>query len=182
MEAGMVTIRHELPSDALQREALLDLNFGMKRQRKTSQRLRDGRLPAEGLTFSAADRNGRLIATLRLWDVIAGSAGPALLLGPVAVDSRYQARGIGRNLMEHAVAEARRLGHDAIMLVVDLAYYKRFGFSREAVTDLRLPGPVDRDRFLGLELTPGALDGAEGLVMASGSLAEADADSIRATA
>ena len=178
----MVTIRRELPIDVLQREALLDRNFGMKRQRKTSQRLRDGRIPAEGLAFSAAGRNGRLIATLRLWDVIAGSAGAALLLGPVAVDSRHQNHGIGRALMEHGVAEAKRLGHDAIILVGDLAYYQRFGFSREAVTDLHLPGPVDRDRFLGLELTPGALDGAEGLVMASGSFAEADADSIRATA
>ncbi|RPH73419.1 MAG: GNAT family N-acetyltransferase, partial [Hyphomicrobiales bacterium] len=38
------------------------------------------------------------------------------------------------------------------------------------VADLHLPGPVDRDRFLGLELVPGALDGAEGLVLASGPL------------
>jgi predicted N-acetyltransferase YhbS len=37
-----------------------------------------------------------------------------------------------------------------------------------------LPGPVDRARFLGLELTPGALDGAEGLVGAAGQLASGD--------
>jgi hypothetical protein len=36
---------------------------------------------------------------------------------------------------------------------------------------LHLPGPVERERFLGLELMPEALDGAEGLVMASGVLA-----------
>jgi hypothetical protein len=39
------------------------------------------------------------------------------------------------------------------------------------VADLHLPGPVDRDRFLGLELVSGALNGAESLVMASGDLA-----------
>ena len=38
------------------------------------------------------------------------------------------------------------------------------------IPDLHLPGPVERDRFLGVELSPGALDGAEGLVMASGAL------------
>jgi predicted N-acetyltransferase YhbS len=179
----MVTIRHELPGDAGPRESLLDRGFGKKRWRKTSQRLRDARLPAEGLAFVATGKGGKLIGTIRLWNVIAGSAGPALLLGPVAVDCRHQNRGIGGALMTHALAEARRLGHESVILVGDLPYYQRFGFSREAVTDLHLPGPVDRDRFLGLELVPGALDGAEGLVMASGRLdAEGEAELLRAIA
>jgi len=38
------------------------------------------------------------------------------------------------------------------------------------VADLHLPGPVDRARFLGIELIPGALDGAEGLVAGCGRL------------
>jgi predicted N-acetyltransferase YhbS len=46
-------------------------------------------------------------------------------------------------------------------------YYSRFGFTRNLVVDLHLPGPVDRNRFLGVELAPGSLDGAEELVMAS---------------
>jgi predicted N-acetyltransferase YhbS len=72
--------------------------------------------------------------------------------------------------MQHAIAEARTQGHQAVILVGDETYYRRFGFARSAVADLHLPGPVDRDRFLGLELVPGALDGAEGLVLASGPL------------
>ena len=36
------------------------------------------------------------------------------------------------------------------------------------VADLHLPGPVERARFLGIELVPGALDGAEGLVAGCG--------------
>jgi predicted N-acetyltransferase YhbS len=178
----MVTIRPELMSDAVQREALLDRAFGKRRLRKTSQRLRDGRLPAESLAFSATDGDERLIGTIRLWDVAAGAARPALLLGPVAVDGHHQNRGIGSRLIAHAIAEARRLGHGAIVLVGDLPYYERFGFSREAVVDLHLPGPVDRDRFLGLELSPGALDGAQGLVTASGKMIEAMEERIRATA
>ena len=50
-------------------------------------------------------------------------------------------------------------------------YCSRFGFTRNLVADLYLPGLVDRNRFLGVELVPEALDGAEGLVMASGALA-----------
>ena len=38
------------------------------------------------------------------------------------------------------------------------------------VADLHLPGPVERARFLGLELEPGALDGAEGLIAGCGRL------------
>lgn len=166
----MVTIRHELLSDISQREALLDRAFGKRRRAKTSERLREGRVAADGLAFSAVDGKGRLIGTLRLWDVIAGSAGPALLLGPLAVDCRHRARGLGAALMQRALNEARVKGHGAVILVGDAPYYGRFGFSAGKAAVLHLPGPVDRERFLGLELMPGALDGAEGLVMASGRL------------
>jgi predicted N-acetyltransferase YhbS len=166
----MVTIRAELLSDVTAREALLDRGFGKNRLRKTSQRFRDGRRPAEGLAFSAVNARGRVIGTLRLWNVEAGSAGPALLLGPLAVDGRYQGRGIGSQLMLHGLNMAKVLGHRAVVLVGDAPYYGRFGFAPHLVSDLHLPGPVDRARFLGLELVPGALDGAEGLVTASGAL------------
>ena len=167
----MVTIRAENSTDVAAREALLDRAFGRARQRKTSQRFRDDRLPAEGLAFTALSKTGRVIGTLRMWNVIAGSAGPSLLLGPLAVDARYQRRGIGRELMEHALNMAKVLGHVSVLLVGDEPYYSRFGFTRSLVADLHLPGPVERNRFLGLELVSGALDGSEGLVMASGALA-----------
>lgn len=167
----MIQIRTETAADTAARERLLDRAFGkQQRRRKTSERLREGRLPSEGLAFTAVDAKGRLVGTLRLWDVVAGSAGGALLLGPLAVDCKLQGQGIGAALMRHAMAEARRLGHAAIILVGDAPYYARFGFSRAPMADLHLPGPVDRARFLGIELIPGALDGAEGLVAGCGRL------------
>ena len=116
------------------------------------------------------DGKGKLVGTLRLWDVVAGSAGKALLLGPLAVDCKSQGQGIGAALMRHAMAQAKVLGHAAIILVGDAPYYARFGFDGALVADLHLPGPVDRARFLGIELIPGALDGAEGLVAGCGRL------------
>jgi predicted N-acetyltransferase YhbS len=172
----MVTIRAEFLSDVTPREALLDRAFGRGRNRKTSQRFREGRLPAEGLAFTALSKSGRVIGTLRMWNVIAGSAGQALLLGPLAVDGRHQGRGLGRAMMDHALNMAKVLGHNSVLLVGDEPYYGRFGFTRNVVADLHLPGPVDRNRFLGLELAPGALDGAEGLVAASGDSANSVAD------
>ena len=171
----MVTITSEVAADLAVRETLLDRAFGKReRRRKTSERLREGRLPAEGLAFAARNRRGRLIGTLRLWDITAGSAGPALLLGPLAVECAYQKRGIGAKLMQHALAEAKRLGHKAVLLVGDEPYYGRFGFARKSVEGLSLPGPVELERVLGRELQQGALDGAKGLIAGSGLMVTAD--------
>jgi predicted N-acetyltransferase YhbS len=169
----MVTIRAEIPSDFPAREALLNKAFGVKRFRKTSEKLRAGRVPAEGLAFSALNDKGKLVGTVRLWNIIAGSAGPALLLGPLAVDDKARGCGLGGHLMQHALAEAEKLGHSAVLLVGDQPYYNRFGFDEGLTRSLHLPGPVERSRFLGLELEPGALDGAEGLIAASGQMQEA---------
>lgn len=164
----MVTIRPEAMSDVAARDKLLDRAFGKSRRRKTAERLRGGRLPAEGLAFAATDEGGRLIATIRLWNVIAGAAGPALMLGPLAVDAGHQRQGIGRAMMAHALEEAKKRGHRAVILVGDEPYYRRFGFAAAPVAELQLPGPVERQRFLGLELAEGGLAGASGLVSASG--------------
>ena len=167
----MVRIDREAPAEAGAREALLDLAMGRRRRRKTSERLRDGRLPAEGLSFSARNRNGRLVGTVRLWHVSAGRERPALLLGPLAVHPSCRNRGIGSALMQTALKQAADLGHRAVLLVGDEPYYKRFGFTRALTEHLRLPGPFERDRFLALELVPDALHDARGLVVATGEMA-----------
>jgi predicted N-acetyltransferase YhbS len=167
----MITLRQERPADTKAREALLDAAFGDSRDRKTSQRLRDGRLPAEGLAFVAVD--GRhLIGTARLWNVACGGGQPALMLGPVAVAANCRKRGIGAALVRLALREARRLGHGAVILVCDAPYYSRFGFDGEKAAGVKLPGPFERHRLLALELIPAALDGANGLLRATGRRAQ----------
>jgi predicted N-acetyltransferase YhbS len=163
----MISIRKERPPDLAAREALLDDAFGGQRWRKSSQRLRDGRSPAEGLAFVATDGN-RVVGTARLWDVVSGTGRPALLLGPVAVASDLRNRGIGAAMVRRALSVARRQGHRAVILIGDASYYGRFGFSAATTAALRMPGPFERQRLLGLELVPGALDGARGLLRAAG--------------
>ncbi|WP_412535276.1 GNAT family N-acetyltransferase [Mesorhizobium sp. BAC0120] len=159
----------EVVGDVAAREALLDRAMGPGRKRKSSEKLRRCRKPSEGLAFVARDVDGRLVGTVRLWNVAAGRDGrPALLLGPLAVDPALKSAGIGSELMRHAVEEARRLGHSAILLVGDAPYYARFGFSAEKTGRLSMPGPYERHRFLALELEPGALDGAHGVLRATG--------------
>ncbi len=81
------------PRDAAAREALLDASFGPSRFAKTCERLREGRLAAEGLSFVAAD-GGAVVGTLRFWHVECGRA-PALMLGPLAVAASHRSAGIG---------------------------------------------------------------------------------------
>lgn len=161
----MVSIRQEKPADIGAREALLDAAFGPQRKSKTAERLREQRAPAAGLSFVACEK-GRVIGTVRLWHVTAGRGRPALLLGPIAVDAIARSCGIGSALMRHALSEARRLGHAAVLLVGDAPYYGRFGFSGEKTGGLWLPGPYERERLLACELAPGALDRAHGLIAA----------------
>lgn len=166
--ANAFSIEQEKAGDIYTREALLDRAMGAKRKRKSSEKLRRGRLPAEGLAFVARDEFGGVIGTVRLWNVATGNGVAALLLGPLAVSPQYVGAGIGSALMRHAVAEATRLEHGAILLVGDAPYYARFGFSAEKTGDLSMPGPYEKARFLALELKGGALDGAVGTLVAAG--------------
>jgi predicted N-acetyltransferase YhbS len=165
-DAAPFAIRAERASDVVAREALLDACFGENSHTRTCQRLRDGHTPAEGLAFSALAQ-GRLVGTLRLWHVSAGGV-PALVLGPLAVDPSCRKLGAGAALIKHALIAAEVRGHRAVILLGDAPYYARFGFSALKTGELSLPGPFDRDRLLGLELSEGALDGAWGMVVPGG--------------
>jgi predicted N-acetyltransferase YhbS len=166
-DAAPFVIRAERGSDVVAREALLDACFGGNRHARTCQRLRDGRAPAEGLALSVM-RQGRLVGTVRLWHVSAGGIS-ALVLGPLAVDPSCRKLGVGRALMNRALAAAKQRGHGAVILLGDAPYYTRFGFSALKTGELSLPGPFERDRLLGLELRDGALDGAWGMIVSSGA-------------
>lgn len=180
--AAPVAVGIERPADAEARERLLDRAFGPARFGKTCERLRVGRLPAAGLSLVArayggdhgpgggADAGcGPLVGTVRLWHVDAGGVS-ALMLGPLAVDDAWRCHRIGARLMTETLERARAGGHRAVLLVGDAPYYARFGFARRHTLDLRLPGPVEADRFLGLELMPDAFAGAKGVVKPTGAI------------
>lgn len=166
LEAAPFAIRAERASDVAAREALLDASFGEGRHARTCQRLRDGRMPAEGLAFSAVHQ-GRVVGTVRLWHVSAGGI-PALVLGPLAVEASCRSLGVGAALMNHALAAAKARGHGAVILRGDAGYYARFGFSAAKTRELALPGPFERERLLAVELRAGALDEAFGMIVATG--------------
>jgi predicted N-acetyltransferase YhbS len=153
-------IRPERPEDADQVEALDNDGFGPGRFAKTAYRLREGVKPEGELSFVAVESDA-LVGSVRFWPILVGGQ-KALLLGPLAVRSALRGRGIGIALMQAGIEKARALGHRAIFLVGDEAYYTRAGFARMPQGQVRFPGPVDRTRILGLPLAPDALSDLSG--------------------
>jgi len=170
----MITIREENAADFSAREALLDEAFGIERFEKTCERLREGRLPANGLAL-IAELDGEIVGTVRLWHIKAGNVKDALVLGPLAVSAGVQSQGVGSRLMRAALNRASLAAYSAILLVGDAPYYNRFGFSASLTDGLWMPGPVERERFLALELKAGSLSHAFGPVKATGAWAGQDA-------
>ncbi len=164
----MIDIVNEAPAHVGAREILLDRAFGPDRFTKTSERLREGRLPA--FAFSALDETERLVGTVRLWHVVDAAGVPSLLLGPLAVDTACRSQQVGGRLMRHALNQASVAGHGSVVLVGDLPYYERFGFAAGLLDEVCLPGYLDRQRFLALELRKGSVARMSGCLMASGAV------------
>lgn len=156
----MWEIRAERPGDGTLIDALVAKSFGPGRYAKSAYRLREGVDPEAGLSFVAIE-DGALRGSVRFWPVFVGK-GRALLLGPLAVETERRGRGMGIQLMQKGIDEARIKGHRAIILVGDLPYYSRVGFA--PIKGVRMPGPADPSRILGLALVEGALESLQGLV------------------
>jgi predicted N-acetyltransferase YhbS len=158
----------EEPKHAVAIEALLDASFGPDRFTKTAYRLRDGvdTIPALNLVAIEHDEHGRevVVGTIRYWPILVGGATPSILLGPIAVAAHLQGSGLGSKLIRMSLNKAVALGHKSVILVGDAPYYERFGFSRALTLGMEMPGPVDMNRLLGLELVEGALSGAAGMI------------------
>ncbi len=158
-----VTIRIEGPGDTAAADAVVAAAFGPGRYAKSAYRLREGVLPVAALSYVAED-GGAIVGTVRYWPVVIGGQ-PALMLGPIAIVADRQGQGIALALMQTSLAEAKRLGHRAVILVGDEPYYGRAGFARiQPAGRITMPGPVDAARLLGLSLVDGAMEAMAGEV------------------
>jgi predicted N-acetyltransferase YhbS len=172
----------EAPEHKADIEGLLDEAFGLARLAKTSYRLREREVPVEGLSQVAIEPGRGLVGCISFWRVHVGGDGPAtLLLGPLAVAGDRRGVGIGRALMKDGIARARKMGFALVILVGDEPYYGRVGFRKVPEDRLILPGPVDPDRLLYLELEDGAMAKARGLVLPPHRFAESAASGLRDT-
>lgn len=141
---GAARIEVETLADAEGIEALILTAFGPGRFAKTAERLREGSAPAAGFVARQGDR---VIGSVRLWPVRVDET-PALFLGPIAVDRAERSAGLGAELVQACIGQARTMASGGVLLVGDRPYFERFGF--KPAPEAQLPGPVDRRRVLWL--------------------------------
>lgn len=149
-----ITILPETADDALAIERLHERTFGPGRYARTAYRIREDLSHQLDLSFTA--RIGTLlVGSVRLTPITIGQT-KALLLGPLTVEPPFRERGIGVQLMQRALAEAKTKGHRLVVLVGDEPYYGKVGFKRIPKGQVHMPGPVDPARLLVAELEDGA--------------------------
>jgi predicted N-acetyltransferase YhbS len=158
-----ITVSAERPVDAAAITAIEERAFGPGRFARSAYRLREGQGHDLALSF-VARVSSLVIGSVRQTRVLVGAT-PALLLGPLTVEPAFRSRGVGRLLLERALAAATEAGHRAVILVGDEAYYARVGFLRLPPGRVTMPGPVDPARLLVRELVDGTAAELSGQVM-----------------
>jgi predicted N-acetyltransferase YhbS len=137
-------------------EEVLDRAFGKDRHARTAYRIREGMDWLPGLSLAALDEHDMLVATIQCWPVALQTAQgqvPLVMVGPVAVVPERQGEGFGVGLISAMIAEDARLaanGGRALpqVLIGDVGYYGRWGFSAAMTGGWRCPGPYEPHRLL----------------------------------
>lgn len=136
-----IHIRNEVPADAPAIEAVTAAAFlDAEHSSHTEQFIvnalrRAGQLSVSLVAEDAGQIVGHIaISPVRISDDSLGWYG----LGPVSVAPGHQARGIGKRLVNEALAALRNMGASGCVVLGDPAYYGRFGFA--AMPALVYPG------------------------------------------
>jgi predicted N-acetyltransferase YhbS len=167
-----LTILPETAKEAQPIERLLQRTFGPGRFVLSAYRLREHVDHLLDLSFTA-HIGTLLVGSVRQLPICIGET-KALLLGPLTVEPPFRQRGIGRALLDRALADAKSKGHRLVLLIGDEPYYSRVGFKRVPKGRVIMPGPVDHNRILIAELATGAFEGVSGAVRPDWSMARSD--------
>src|SRR2546430_180931 len=157
-----LTVLPEKPNDADAIERLHERTFGPGRFVLSAYRLREHVDHVLELSFTAWIGT-LLVGSIRQLPICIGAT-PALMLGPLTVEPPFRSRGVGRALLDRALADAKKAGHRLVILVGDEPYYSRVGFKVVPKGTAIMPGPVDYSRLLVAELVDGAFEGVSGAI------------------
>lgn len=161
----MTTIRPERPGENDTVETLVEAAFASPVEARLVVALRRGPHVVPDLSL-VAERDGVVVGHAIFTEATVDGLPPEslLVLGPVAVRPDHQRRGVGTALIETGLADARDLGYRAVVLLGSTDYYPRFGFRPAAAFGLENPWDAPDPDFQAVELDPGALDQASGVV------------------
>ena len=167
-----VSIRQEAPEDQVTVHQVIKRAFADVAESDQSEaemvdrlRLSDAFIPELSLV---AVKNDEIVGHILFTKLVIRSGElafeGALALAPVSVDPAHQGQGIGGRLIEEGHAIARRLGYAGVVLLGHAGYYPRFGYERASGFGIQSPWEVPDENYMALELVPGGLKTARGLV------------------
>lgn len=120
--------------------------FGPGRFARTAYRLRE-QAPFLCRLGQVALAGGRVVGSVRLTQIALEEL-PGMLLGPLVVHPMVVGNGVGRGLMQTALALSWKEEALFVLLIGDHGYYEKFGFSVAPEGVAELPGPADPARRL----------------------------------
>ena len=147
-----MSIRDEEPADIPAIRAVVQAAFARDAEADLVERLRaDG----DSIISLVAVEDGRIVGHVLLSRMAAPFR--ALGLAPVSVAPDRQRSGIGSALIREGLTRCKALGFDAVAVLGDPDYYKKFGFTLDAARVLE--SEYSGDHFQAVELNPGVLAG-----------------------
>ena len=151
--------------DHIQVEQLLDLVFTPKRTLLSSYQLRSSANKVYKLSYVIKDPYDSVVGSLRFWNIkIDGHSSRGLLLGPLAIHPIYQSEGLGEKLVLNSIEKASTDNWNWVILVGDIDYYSKFGFSKKPTRGISLGDGLDDSRLLGLDINGSFLNEASGIL------------------
>ena len=153
----------EAKNDHIEVERLLDLVFTPRRKLLSSYQLRNSANKVDNLSYVIKDNSKKVVGSIRFWNIKVDShSSRGLLLGPLAVHPIYQSEGLGEKLVLNGIKKAHSDNWNWIVLVGDLGYYSKFGFSKNTTRGISIGNGLDNSRLLGLDINDGFLEAAVG--------------------
>ena len=156
----------EAKNDHIEVERLLDLVFTPRRKLLSSYQLRNSANKVDNLCYVIKDNSKKVVGSIRFWNIkIDNDSSRGLLLGPLAVHPIYQSEGLGEKLVLNSIEQASADNWNWVILVGDVDYYSKFGFSRKLTRGISLGDGLDDTRLLGLNIKENFLNEAVGMLI-----------------
>jgi putative acetyltransferase len=160
----LLVIRPETPEDSAAIRSVNEEAFGDSTEADIVEKLRSRQAYALSPVATDGDKViGHILfspVTIESRDTSFGALG----LGPMAVLSSHQRKGVGSQLIRAGLQECRRLGHEIVAVLGHPDYYPRFGFVPASRHSIKCEYDVPDEAFMVLELRPGALSGRSAVV------------------
>lgn len=161
---ALLIVRAEGPGDAEAIAAVHREAFDDEAEARLVDALRAGGRFGADMSLVAATAAGEIVGHVVFsWAAltVAGRSIRTVALAPLGVRPGVQRRGVGTGLVREGLRRLRQLGVEAVVVLGDPAYYRRFGF--RAALAAGLASPYAGPHLQALVLVSGALvDGCEG--------------------